>query len=697
MAGRVRKIIELLLQSQEDVTVKEIADALYVSERTVHRDLKDIEQIMHSYNLELMKKSGVGIRITGGMHDQKRLEMALSTSEASDYTPEERQTIILSTLLERNEPIKLFTLANELKVTAATISNDLDQLEIEIKDYHLQIIRKRGYGMKLEGEEGDKRAAISNLITKYINPFDYVSLLKENNKKNSQMQLNTISNRLLGFVNPEKLITIEKSVERAIAELPHELADSAYVGLIVHLALAIERLQKGDNITFDHVYKKQLEGTIEYEIAKNMIQELRSSLSMDIPEDEIGYITMHLLGAKLRIDNNYLIEDTSVDIANNAKDLIQYVSMHLDLDLTENKPLLHDLVAHLKPTIYRLKQGMNIKNPLLEDILRDYDKLFYIIREGVQDIFPEMDFPDDEIGYLVLHFAAILLYGEIDVDLKALVICSSGIGTSKMLATKLMQRIPEIKRVENKSMFELENSNLYDYDIIVSTIPLNGFEGKYIQASPMLTASEAHRIKKAIRQRKLTYTSNKKPCLKPVKGKRTEFILQLEAIQNYSKAILDILNSFRLIKIKENRSLEFILHSACNDLVNGQLVTNSNSVFEKLLKREQINGLGIPDTSLALFHARSKDVIKPCFLIYSLSNSLSVKGMDGKDMEMDTLLLMLAPELTHQEVLEIVSFISGLIIQDQESIQLFQSENEKQIKHFLSEQFHKYLQEKNIL
>ncbi len=694
IAGRMRKIIELLLQSQEDVTVKEIADALYVSERTVHRDLKDIEQIILSYNLQLVKRSGVGIRIIGSLHNQQQLEMTLTTEATSDYTPDERQTIILLTLLETNEPVKLFTLSHELKVTAATISNDLDQLEEEVKAYHLQLIRKRGYGMKIEGYEGDKRSAISNLITKYINPFVYVSLLKDNIKNNAPLQLNTISNRLLDFVNPKKLTTIEKSVERAIVELPHELADSAYVGLIVHLALAIERLQKGGNITFDHVYKKQLEGTKEYEIARNMIQELRGSLSMDIPDDEIGYITMHLLGAKLRIDNNYLIEDSSINIAYKAKALINYVSMHLNMDLTDDKQLLNDLVAHLKPTIYRLKQGMNIKNPLLEDILRDYNNLFYVIQEGVHDVFPEMAFPDDEIGYLVLHFASILLYGEIDVDLKALVICSSGIGTSKMLATKLMQRIPEIKQVENKSMFELENSNINEYDVIVSTISLKDFEGKYIQVSPMLTITEAHRIKKAIRQKKLTYT---RPRSKPVKAQHTEFILQLEAIQNYSKAILDVLNSLQLTKIKEKRSLEFILRSACNDLVNRKLITNSNSVFEKLLKREHINGLGIPDTPLALFHARSKEVIKPCFTIQSLSSPITVRGMDGEDMETDTLMLMVAPEFTHQEVLEIVSFLSGLIIRDQESIQLFQSGNETQIKHFLSEQFHKHLQEKNIL
>ncbi|MEC5423425.1 PRD domain-containing protein [Virgibacillus sp. C22-A2] len=692
LPARVRKVIEFLLHAEEDVTVKEIAKVLEVSERTIHRDLKSIESIVFDYNLELLKKSGVGLRITGDSSDKQQLEMALSNTVSPDFTPEERQAIILSTLFETNEPIKLFALANELKVTIATISNDLDQLEEELATFHLLLIRKRGFGVKIEGDEADKRAAISNLISKYVDPFDFVSLLKENIQKKSTHQLTVISNRLLGLVNPEKLITIQKRVEEARDELPHDLADSAYVGLVVHLALAIERLQKGDKITFDQAYRKQIEGTKEYEIASNIIRDLEISLSMTIPDDEIGYITMHLLGAKLRVDQNYLIEDSSLDIAFKAKELIQYVSTHLAVDFTENAPLLSDLVAHLKPTIYRLKQGMNIKNPMIEEITSDYNDLFHLIQAGVREKFPDMEFPDDEIGYLVLHFAAFLLHGEIDSNLRALVICSSGIGTAKMLATRLKQSVPEIKHVENKSLFDLDHSGADDYDIIVSTIPLKGFDGDYTLASPMLTQSEVHRIKKSIRKRKLIYKPKqvtKKPVLE--KTQQEEFIPWLEAMQNYSNTILNLLHAFKVKPITKKQSIESILRSACDELETSQIIVNKEDIFKKLLKREKISGLGIPNTSLALYHTRSPNVNRPSFTIYSLSHPVTVHGMDGENMEMDKMLLMLAPENIHQEALEVLSFLSSIIIQGQESIKLFESGNEALIKQFLSEQFSEFI------
>lgn len=697
IAGRERKVIEFLLQAQEDVTVKEIANVLEVSERTIHRDLKSIEKVMVHHNLELTKKSGVGLRIIGDKNDKEQLELTLANGTLSDFIPEERRTIILASLLGAKEPIKLFTLAAELNVTIATVSHDLDQLEGELANLHLSLLRKRGYGVKVEGDEANKRAAISKLITTHVDPFEFVSLVKENIQKKSNQQLKTISDRLLGLVNPNMLSAIETRVEQARDELPHELADSAYIGLVVHLALAMERLQKGEKIKFDQAFLKQIEGTKEYDIAKKMIEDLAVSLTIDIPDDEIGYITMHLMGAKLRVDQHYLVEDASLDIAFQIKELIKYVGSQLEVDLTENTSLLNDLIAHLKPTIYRLKQGMNINNPLIEDITRDYLDLFHLIQSGVDDIFPDMTFPDDEIGYLVLHFAAALMHDEEELELSALVICSSGIGTAKILATKLKQQIQEIKQVENISLFDLKRINSAPYDIIVSTIPLKGFAGDYILTSPILTQAEVHRIKKKVRQKKLAYKAKNNQVGSKPKREDTGFIPQLEAMQNYSKVILELLASFHVKQITEKRSMEAILHLIGNELAGNQIIQDKENVIKKLLEREKVGGLGIPTTSLALFHTRSKDVIRLSFTIYSLSHPIKVQGMDGEKIKMDTLLLMLAPEVTHKEVLEVLSYVSSLTIQGEASVNLFTSGNEAQIKQFLSQQFHTFLHEKNLL
>ncbi|GAA0609569.1 mannitol operon transcriptional activator MtlR [Virgibacillus siamensis] len=691
ISGRERKFIHLLLHADGALTVHQIADTLDVSERTVHRDLKNIEDIVADYNLQLVRQAGRGLVISGDAESRNKLDLEVSNAAFSDFTAEERQAMIYATLLEMDEPIKLFTLANELKVTIATVSHDLDQLEAELKTYQLTLIRKRGYGVRLEGKESNKRAALSSLITAHIEPFQYVSLLKNNIEK--QQQSSMISDRLLGLVDPEKLTIIEETVNAAMEELPQELADSAYIGLVVHLALALERLLKGDSIHIDPDYLTQMEESREFTVARKMIAHFEEAFQMDIPNDEIGYITMHLMGAKLRSDSNSLMEESGLDIVYKAKELINYVSSMTEDDwMRENTVLLNDLAAHLKPSIYRMKQGLAIRNPLIGEIQRDYDSLFDLIQEAVGEIFPNLDVPDDEIGYLVLHFAAAMIRDEADSEMRALVICSSGIGTAKILATKLKQQIPEIRNVENKSVLDLEQAEMSRYDIVVSTIGLG--EDESIQISPMLTEAEVHRIKKAIKQKKITRRlSRDDTSFQP----DDDFMQRLQTTQQYTKAVTDLLASVFAANIEEELSIASVLRFISNELETHGLIRNKELIFQKLQQREQKGGLGIPGTTLALYHARSSGLDQLSFTIYPLEHPLTLEGMDDAPMNIDTILVMLAPDDADQGALDVLSHLSSLMIQDEESSHLFESGDETRIKAFMSHEMQKFLHDKNIL
>ncbi|GAA0308296.1 mannitol operon transcriptional antiterminator [Gracilibacillus halotolerans] len=694
ISGRERKLVELLLSLQSDITIRELAKELDVSERTVHRDLKNAEELLAQYHLSIQKKAGVGISIVGEMENKQQLKLAILQLKNTDYTPEERQAIILTTLLEAKEPLKLYALANELHVTIATVSNDLDVLQPLLEKYDLQLVRKRGYGVKMEGDEANKRSAISYLISKHVDESEVITLLRKNIEKQSQVQTDTISNRLLGLVDRTKLAIIEQTIDRMLQKLPYELADSAYVGLVVHLALALERLQKGETIQFDEDYLEELEDTSEYAISKEILNELEKIFQLRIPNDETGYITMHLLGAKLRYDHDHLLEESSVDMAFKAKELIEFVSEQLDKSFEEQDYILNDLVTHLKPAIYRLQQGMNIKNPLVDEIEKDYLPIFKVIEAGVKHVFPDLIFPREEIAFLVLHFASALLRVEENVQLKALVICSSGIGTSKMLATKINRHFTEIADVENHSLFDLDKITLSDYDLIVSTVPIKHIKQEYILASPILTKTDIHHINRKIRQVKLRLNHTKVMRRKKNVAVNENGRKRLTIMQQYSNEAVPILNGFYLRPVGEEQSIGAILQKICGQLEEQQVVSNSEKLVTKLLHRMEIGGLGIPDTTLALIHTRSEEVIKPSFTIHSLEKPMQVNGMDGKPVQMKNLLLMISPENVSEASLEILSCISGLLIKDEASKRLFQSDDEEAIATYLAEQLNAFISDK---
>ncbi|AIF44591.1 transcriptional antiterminator [Virgibacillus sp. SK37] len=692
IASRERKLLSILLDARGEVKVKELAKLLNISDRTAHRDLNQVETTVAKFNLQLNRKQGIGIKLSGQEENIHRLQATIASLEQTDYTIEERHAIIFLILFEADEPVKLFTFANELNVTNATISHDLDQMEEHLNKYGLRVYRKRGLGVELEGTEAAKRKAISSFIADFLDPYEYITMAKETLNKQSSSPQNSISNRLLGLVNPQKLERIEEEVQQVVGKLLPNLADSAYIALVVHLALAVQRLEKGDHIKFDPKYLEELRTTNEFSTASQLIRRLEQSLHLYIPNDEIGYITMHLMGAKLRVEQNYMIEDSSMDTAYIAKELISYVSHRLHVGLSENFSLLNDLVTHLKPAVYRIKQGMNIKNPMLEEIVTDYEDLFELIKEAVTELFPEVDFPDDEIGYLVLHFASALLSGEWEVDLRALVICSSGIGTAKILASRLMQKIPEIKQVDNRSMFEVEDIKA-GYDLVVSTIPLKEDENDYILVSPMLQQDEVERIKRWVRKQKLQKINKKKP--QQEKGEQSNaYTEKLTVMQKYSGITIRLLDAFRITHLPEKASLLNVLEKACKQLADEKVITDEKKVIQKLIEREQISGLGIPDKSLALYHTRDDAIDKASFTVYALKEAVTVKGMDGSDQSITRILLMLAPKEIEQESLEVLSFLSSLLIQSDSITRLFESGKETEIREYLSEQFFNFIQQK---
>ncbi|WEG12891.1 BglG family transcription antiterminator [Pullulanibacillus sp. KACC 23026] len=686
VSARERVIIETLLSHHEEITVKQLSDELGVSERTVHRDLKGVEDLLERIQIKLLKKAGVGIQLEGSPEKLEQLQLMLFNHSPVEYTPEERQTIILCTLLEADGPVKLVALANDLKVTMVTVSHDLDKIEDRLNKFGLSLQKKRGYGVEIIGSENSKRRAMGAIITENMDEIDFLSLVRESIQKQSHSQTDTISEKLLGLVEKQKLVIVEKIVEEVNKERGYFIADSAYIGLVVHLALALERIERGEQIKMDPHYLQSLQLSLEFPIAKRMVGKLSEVFGLEIPEAEIGYITMHLQGAKLRHDREYVMDTQNLEASEKATLLIKFVEEQYQVDLSSNFSLFSGLVTHLEPAIYRMEQNMGIHNPLLEQIKKDYKDLFDVIKQGVQAIFTNMVVPDEEIGFLVLHFGSALL-SRPDEGLKALVICSTGIGTSKMLASRLKREFPEIQQLRNASLFEVDQLGTEDYDLVISTIRLLNFSRPYILVSPILNQEEITKIRTAIREKKVEVLLRKEPrpsaepLFKVNNFKRS--IQMFDEIKRISSTIFDILQGFKVLD-SSKRTLHETLQEVCTSLEEEGTIQRGEAVVQALFEREQLGGLGIPQSKLALFHTRSEDVLRPVFLIVNLKTPFDVMSMSQERMPISRVLILMAPnQISHRE-LEILSYISALLIENRESITLFELKDEAQIAQYLS-------------
>ncbi|UPM54118.1 BglG family transcription antiterminator [Gottfriedia acidiceleris] len=695
ISAREREIINLLLVHPNGINVQEIAEKLNVSSRTVQRELKGVKSIASAHNLFLKKVLGVGMYLEGTPEQKNELQITILKS-GQEFTQKERQELILCSLLKEPESIKLSSLANDLHVTVATVSNDLNKVEEWLKDFDLDLIRKKGYGIALLGSERKKRKALGHLIAQQLNEYEFLSVVEDEYESK-----NRFTNGLLEIIKLEKLTMIGKMIRDIEQQLPYSLADSAFMTFTIHLSLAIERIIQGEVVKMDQVVLEELSNTKEFNIASQIVNELEEVFKVNIPSAEKGYITMHLLGARQRQEKNDWLKESSTEIVIGSKKLINYVSKELEINFEEDQALFEGLITHIEPAIYRIQKKLDANNPLASQIQEDYPAMFKSIQTGLKEAFPKIVFPTEEIAYLVLHFGSSQVIYDNSKEVRALVLCSSGIGSSKMLASRIKKEIKEITEIEVSSLANLRNIQIELYDIILSTVEMPGFTKKYITVNPLLPKNEAEQIRDEIKRNSLTTEAtllkklHNKKFQKQIKLETPEIIKQnLEVVHQYSETVLHILNTFETISLPFIPTSSILLLEVCKQANVRGLIGDYFEVTNQLTEREKKGGLGIPGTSIALYHCRSEYVTQPVFLSFLLHDPMVVKAMDHSSIKINTLLLLLAPVEIQTGQLEVLSKISSTIIEDEESTQIFTSNNYTNIYNKLSYALYENLQKR---
>ncbi|KIL22689.1 hypothetical protein B4134_0345 [Bacillus safensis] len=690
ITAREQKVIKYIIQQNRYVTIREIADSVQVSTRTIHRELKSIKPILKDYHLSLDKQPGKGLKAVGEQEDKQRLLAHMSNEDQIEYSSDERKLLILCALLEAKEPVKLYTLAADLQVTNATISYDLDELTEWIAPYGLQLIRKRGYGIELKGPEEAKRKIVGNLIVDRLDIQLFLETIEMNIKHRTKA-----TEKVFGVVSRGQLLKVERLLFHLKDRLSLSLSDSAYIALVVHLTYAIERIQLGETIRMEEEELLELKRTKEFESSLRMARALERMFNVEIPEAEVGYMTIHLRSANRSFQTEYRIDEIELDIALRTKKLIDFISNKTGYHLNENDSLYEGLVSHLEPAMNRLKEKMRIYNPLTQQIKKDYFLLFMAIEEGVERFFPEIEFPEDEIAFLVLHFGSVLEIKKEETKIHALVVCSSGIGSSKMLASRLKKELPEIAKFDLSSLMELKEIDASSYDMIVSTVPIPYEHIDYIMVSPLLNEDDAMRVKAHIK-RKIPYIIEKKRIKEPPEELAQETVDMMavaEQVTNYMFVIRSILSHFTLEKRETMPQHDETIRQLLRQLEEEGFIIHADDVAGGLLEREQQGGLGIPGTEFALYHLKHAFIKEPIFHIYDLDQAYEVKSMDGGQQQMSRMLMMLAPQELGKEGSEMFSLISSSIIESEESMALYGQGTKENIEQKLHQLFYQFVKE----
>lgn len=447
---RIKQIFDYLTLDYDYHTSKEIGEEMELSSKTIRKEINHLNSVIKDKGAIIESKPGVGFIFI--IKDEEKFKLFLKNDwykyayyQQEDGDKNLRYENILRLFLFSNSYIKQYELSEVFHVSESQINKDIPYIRQILESYGINLISRPYYGMKIEGDEKNIRLAIKNEIGE--DP-----ILFEDDK------------------NRDLFIEIQKVIEDIDFGEDYYMPYVSFKNLVIHIYISILRIKQKKYIISSKDFEEKIISSEEFKIANDMVDILQEKLKIEIPNQELTYITMHLI-AKNTISNQEKLSNEILEISQEIIDEIYKVSKY---DFRENIDFYFSLAMHLGPLINRIKYGFDMKNPVLSDI-KENQVAFFIatIASNVISNHYNTRLSEDEIGYIALHIMTAMKYNSYQKK-DILVVCGSGNSSAQILKSQLESRFfKQINKLDLTDVYKINQYDLDSYDFIVSSIDLD--------------------------------------------------------------------------------------------------------------------------------------------------------------------------------------------------------------------------------
>jgi mannitol operon transcriptional antiterminator len=486
---------------------------------------------------------------------KKKIPALLKDMNTQQYyfSEKERKNVLAVSLLTTTTPLFLKDLMEKIKVSRGTTIQEIKRLRKEFSSYQLKLQFHRGDGYVVYGEENQKRKALLYYLSQIVAKNGWNQLLNEiqvliNEELDAAFQAEKST---LTFIQ-EYFSLIEQLVTKSVTLYGLQITDEMYQQLTLRLLVFSKRLLERNSVQIEEEEKEVLRTVPEYEVAAYIANNLGQMFHVHFPEDEVAYLTMHLLGISVRIDpydldHNEVTENLKWIIEKMVFDFQRYACVFFQ----DSTKLKENLLQHLKQTYYRLKYDLAIENPLIDSIQQLYGEVLALTKKVIHHLETYIGKPlnEDETGFLAMYFGGWLKReGTTPQSRKrAMIVCGNGVSTSQLLQSQIENLLTTVDVVSILSLREFEKHKLYDVDFIVSTVPIK-HSIPVFHVNPILTDLEKETL---LNQFNLLVQKKSKPSRDPVPA-LMGIIRKHADITDETKLIED-LTQFLLTKKQLNR------------------------------------------------------------------------------------------------------------------------------------------------
>ncbi|MBE5059089.1 BglG family transcription antiterminator [Lactobacillus crispatus] len=433
-----KEIIDYLKKSRDVVTSDELSNKLNISKKTISRHVK---QINAKYTDPIISSQrGQGYKLNYDNY----LDLYFSNI-TENSTKHLRQEYILNQLLLRSPgKLAIDELINTLYVSDGVLNSDINDIATQLKHWHIAVIRQNRM-ISIEGDEQDIRNALVKTVL-HINQSTDIDVLRHGT--------DCINQRDFDFA----LKQVEMSQRVLNGNLPYPYN----INFFSHIYILLTRIRKYQYVSPKIKTDKQMIGEIKanpeiFSVCKKIVLNIKSYLNNTNEKlnYEAFYLFEYLLSSRLNSVDGMIFRDEtlaqSVSLA-----FIEQVSQKLNFQFPED--IYEDIEKHILAMISRLKMQISLPNALLNDIQLEYPQIFEATKLAAVQIEQKYDLPTisvDECGFISLYFAK---YYEKSLNNEKIVniyvICTTGIGTSQIISTKLKNMNNDINIIGVGSAFD---------------------------------------------------------------------------------------------------------------------------------------------------------------------------------------------------------------------------------------------------
>ena len=211
--------------------------------------------------------------------------------------------------------------------------------------------------------------------------------------------------QLLKDVPLEYLELSSEIINMAKLEFAKKFKDNVIITLSDHLYVAIKRCREGMTISNPLLWDIKNFYEIEYDIGLRALELIKNKFHIQLPNDEAGFIALHIVNVELDEDNmDHIFQVTKV-----IQEIMTIVKYHFHAEFDTSNVYYYRFITHLKFFALRLLKDNRFnedeENELL-DMVKDKYCTSYECVLKIKDFLEKKynyTLQEDEIVYLTIH------------------------------------------------------------------------------------------------------------------------------------------------------------------------------------------------------------------------------------------------------------------------------------------------------